>query len=368
MTSPPEISSSPSVCKADILRALSPFARPSDPKGLCLFLGEFVLYWGALAVVLFSPLLLLKVIASIVAGVKLTAFVTLGHDAAHRMLVKNKKLNKWLALGCFIPCVHNYRLWIWDHHEIHHPQTNGEHFDSFTPYSKAEFDSLPRRKQIFERIIRYPNLIGFGIHYLFQRMPRVRMWPTKAVPARHRRSAWKHFAVLVAYHLAFLTMLVLAPKFAPVSAGAAVLLGWIVPMLVFGIVTGGSLYMMHTHRQVPWFKGELDRKGDAAVEYCSTHLRLPALVSKLVHHVFAHSVHHAHPGVPCYYVPEAQKVLDDLLGDRAVTETMSFRRTVETMHACKLYDFEAHQWLDFDGRPTTAPIKLRSTSAAPSPT
>lgn len=344
--------------KAEILKALTPFAKPENAKGLALFTVEYLLYWGAIAAVLFAPSIYWKIIASVVAGIKLTAFVTLGHDAAHRTLVKNKTLNKWLAWACFIPCIHNYRLWIWDHHEIHHPQTNGEHFDSYTPYSKAEFDLLPWRKQAFERVIRAPNFVGFGIHYLFQRMLRVRIFPTSAVPKRHLKSAWVHFSALVAYQAAFISLLLAAPAFAPVGATTALMLGFVLPLFVFATITGGSLYMMHTHRDIPWFKGELDRKGDAAVEYCSTHLSLPAPISKLVHHVFAHSVHHAHPGVPCYHVPEAQKRLDEMLGNRAVSEPMSLRSTLENLKSCKLYDFDKHQWLDFDGRPTTMPIPL----------
>lgn len=341
------------------MKALAPFAKPDNLKGLLLYGSEVLIYSLAIIAVLFSSSLTWKIIASVVAGLKLTAFITLGHDAAHRMLVKNRTLNKWLAYACFIPCMHNYRMWIWDHHEIHHQHTNGEHFDSFTPYSKAEFDRLSRGKQLFERIIRAPNLIGFGIQYLFQRMPRVRIYPTSALPKRHRKSAWTHFAVVVAYHAAFLGMLSAAPKFAPISLGVALVLGYVVPFVVFGILTGGSLFLMHTNRNIPWFKGTLDRAGDAAAEYCSTNLSLPAPLSKLVHHVFAHSVHHAHPGVPCYHVLAAQRCLDDLLGERAVREPMSVRGLIQTLNACKLYDFEAHQWLDFDGNPTAPRIMLR---------
>jgi omega-6 fatty acid desaturase (delta-12 desaturase) len=364
MTSSVPRNACPPPSKAEILKALSPFAKPDDIKGMLLYSSEFLIYSLAIVAVLFSPSLGWKIVASLVAGLKLSAFVTLGHDAAHRMLVKNKTLNKWLAYACFIPCMHNYRMWIWDHHEVHHQQTNGEHFDSFTPYSKVEFDSLPWRKQVFERIIRSPNLVGFGIHYLFQRMPRVRIYPTKALPKRHRQSAWTHFAVLVAYHAAFLAMLSAAPGFAPISLGAALVLGYGLPFVVFGILVGGSLFLMHTHRNVPWFKGTLDRKGDAAAEYCSTYLTLPEPLSKLVHHVFAHSVHHAHPGVPCYHVLAAQECLDELLGERAVREPMSVRALIQTLNACKLYDFEAHQWLDFNGNPTTPRIMLRKPEPA----
>jgi omega-6 fatty acid desaturase (delta-12 desaturase) len=154
-------------------------------------------------------------------------------------------------------------------------------------------------------------------------------------------------------------MLFAAPAYAPTTAASAIILGYFLPLFIFATATGGSLYMMHTHRDIPWFQGEPDEKRDPAAEYCSTHLTLPAPISKLVHHVFSHSVHHAHPGIPCYQVPQAQKRLNELLGERAISEPLSFRRTIETLAACKLYDFEQHQWLDFNGRPTTKPINLR---------
>jgi omega-6 fatty acid desaturase (delta-12 desaturase) len=349
--------------KAQIFRELAAFAKPENSKGLAVYFFDFVLYWGAITTVLLAHPMICKVIGSIVAGVKLAAFLTLGHDAAHRTLVKSKSLNKWLACACFVPCMHNYRLWIWDHHEMHHAQTNGEHFDSYTPYSKEEFDRLPWRKQIFERVIRAPNIIGFGIHYLFQRMMRVQIFPRKEVPERHRQSAWAHFSLLVTYHSAFLMTLCAAPAFAPVSAACAVVLGFILPMFVFATVTGGALYLMHTHRDIPWFKGEPDQSGNVKAEYWATDLTLPLPVSNVVHNVFSHSVHHAHPGVPCYLVPQAQKRLNELIGARAVSEPLSFRRAVETMKACKLYDFEKHQWIDFDGRPTTGSLDVgRSAS------
>jgi omega-6 fatty acid desaturase (delta-12 desaturase) len=344
--------------RAEIYGELAPFAKPENATGLGLFFVDFVLYWGAIAMVLFAPSMNWKLVGSILAAIKLTAFLTLGHDAAHRTLVKDRKLNKWLAYACLVPCIHNYRLWIWDHHEIHHARTNGEHFDSYIPYSKEEFDRLPKRKQIFERVIRAPNVVGFGIHYLFQRMPRVRIYPTKAVPVRHQKGAWLDFGLLVAYHTLFLVMLSSAPRFAAITAMSAIVLGFALPLFIFATVTGASLYLMHTHRAIPWFKEAHHRKGDLAATYCATNLTLPGAVSKLVHHVFAHSVHHAHPGIPCYLVPQAQERLNELLGEHAVSEPMSLRRAIETLRACKLYDFEKHQWLDFDGRPTTGPLAV----------
>lgn len=345
-----------SVTKAQILAALSQFARPSNALGMTIFIAEYLAYWGSVATVLFAPSLAVKVLASLIAGLKLSAFVTLGHDAAHRTLVSNRRLNWWLAVFLFVPCMHNYRLWVWDHHEIHHPETNGDHFDSYTPFSKQEFDLLPLHRQWFERVIRSASFIGFGLHYLFQRMISVRIFPRAMVPARHRVSAWRHFTALAIFHLTFIACLLAAPAFAPVSVVQALLLGYALPLFMFACLMGGSLYLMHTHPAVPWFKGEVDRQGTGATELCSTHLALPTLVSRLIHNVFAHSAHHAHPGVPSYRLFEAQASLDALLGARAVSEPMRLSGVLHTLKTCKLYDFEEHQWLDFAGVPTTAPL------------
>jgi omega-6 fatty acid desaturase (delta-12 desaturase) len=345
------------VTKAQIRAALSQFARPSNAHGLTIFIVEYLAYWGSIALVLFAPWLAVKVLASLIAGLKLSAFVTLGHDAAHRTLVSNRRLNWWLAVFLFVPCMHNYRLWVWDHHEVHHPETNGEHFDSYTPFSKQEFDRLPLYRQWFERLIRSTSFIGFGLHYFLQRMISVRIFPRAMVPVRHRASAWRHFTTLAICHIMFIACLLAAPAFAPVSVEQALLLGYALPLFMFACLTGGSLYLMHTHPAVPWFKGEVDRRGAGATELCSTHLALPKMVSRLIHNVFAHSAHHAHPGVPSYRLLEAQAALDALLGARAVSGPMRLSRVLHTLKVCKLYDFEEHRWLDFAGVPTTASLR-----------
>jgi omega-6 fatty acid desaturase (delta-12 desaturase) len=143
----------------------------------------------------------------------------------------------------------------------------------------------------------------------------------------------------------------------------SLLLGFLLPLVIFATVTGASLYLMHTHRNIPWFKGTAARKGDYAPELCATHLTLPRPLSKFVHHVFAHSAHHAHAGVPVYNLLDAQLHLNRLLGNRAVVEPLSLWGALATMNACKLYDYDRHQWLDFDGKPSAPPIRLNARAA-----
>ena len=349
--------------KAALLRALAPFARPSNVKGLVLFAQEYLMYWGAIALLLYSPSMTVKILASVFAGFKLTAFYTLGHDAGHQTLVANKRLNWWLAQCLSIPAWQNHRLWILDHHLLHHPKTNGEQHDFYKPYSKVEFDQLSWSMQWFERFVRAPNLIGFGVNFFFTWLLATRLFPTTAVPVELRRSAWLHCLAVLAYQAGFLTLLCLAPKWAPVSLGEALGLGFFLPLAVFAIVTGASLYLMHTHQRLPWFKGSPAREGVYAPTLCAMHMTLPAPVHKFIHNVFAHSAHHAHAGVPVYHLLDAQLHLDELLGEQGLVVPMSLPGAIATMRACKLYDYEKHQWLDFDGKPTTPMICLAERGA-----
>jgi omega-6 fatty acid desaturase (delta-12 desaturase) len=90
------------------------------------------------------------------------------------------------------------------------------------------------------------------------------------------------------------------------------------------------------------------------------HLRFPAWFGGVAHHVYDHAAHHAHPGIPCYRLPEAQQRLNALLGPLAVSDTLSLRWLYQVQRRCKLYDFERHRWLDFAGKPTS---RITLTSA-----
>ena len=353
----------PAFSKQTLLKELAPFAQKSTRKGLVLCLHELVVYGALIALVLFVPSLTVKILASIVAGFKLTAFYTLGHDAGHGSLVEDKQLNWWLAQALAILSWQNHKLWVLDHHLLHHPKTNGEQYDFYRPCSKAEYDALSPAARWFERFVRSPNLIGFGVNFICRWWVTTRLAPTSQTPRQHVAAAYAHLASVLVYQAAFIGFLLWAPTFAPITQAQAIWLGFALPLAIFALVTGASLYLMHTHERLPWFKGSISRKGDFAPELCAMHMTLPRPLHKFIHNVFAHSAHHAHPGIPPYNLLDAQLHFDKLLGERALVEPMTLRGALRTMRVCKLYDFDKHQWLDFNGTPTTAPINLANRGA-----
>lgn len=343
----------PQISHRDLVMEMAGFAEKNTAHGLTLFIADFALFSAAIAGVLFAPHLALKLLASIVAGAKMANLASLGHDAAHNSLTASRRLNWLLGVLSFMPCLFNYRLWVYDHHALHHPHVNGDHVDSFKPLSKAEYDALPPSAQAWHRFIRSGNPLAFGLYYICQRWWQVKLMPRAFLPRAQHASAWKHFAFVATYFAAFTTLLACAPLFAPVSLLEAVALGLLLPFFIFQALMSASLYINHTHPDIPWFTAGAPRALTQQAEMLTVHLRLPRLLAKLVHHFFDHPAHHVYPAIPCYQLGKAQERMNELLGERAVVVDFSFSALARIVNQCKLYDYENHRWLDYQGVPTT---------------
>src|SRR5438046_10571125 len=105
----------------------------------------------------------------------------LGHDASHRTLVANKALNAILARIVFLPCLHNYTLWVIQHNRLHHQSANVKGLNSYSPLSPDEFAAATVGRRLLERIYRSPA--GFGFYYLVERW-----WADKFFPWPKNRS------------------------------------------------------------------------------------------------------------------------------------------------------------------------------------
>jgi len=349
----------------EALREIAPYVRSSTATGLAFFLYDFGLYWAGIAGVLFLPELWMKVLAATVAGLKLVSLKTLGHDAAHGCLVKGKRLNWLLGVIVYAPCLYNYRMWVYDHHVRHHPHTNGPIKDTYTPFTKAEYDAMPQWRQWLERLYRGPNVIGWSLYYLVERWWDMKLFPRDHMPELHRRAAWPHFWFLLAYAAVFLGTLTAAPLFTTMSSTQAIVLGAVYPFLVFMAFTGWGLYLQHTHPDATWLRGsnEENKAFYERGELLAVHWVMPRWFGRLTHDVMDHPVHHLHPRIPCYRLRVAQARLNHLLGEHALVEKYTLRSFLDTLRRCKLYDFENHRWLDFDGRPTTGTTRMFRVTA-----
>jgi acyl-lipid omega-6 desaturase (Delta-12 desaturase) len=352
------VSTMPSLTRREVIRQLMPYTRGSTLRGVTAFLRNFCLYWGGLLGVLFLPGLPLKILASLVMAVAQANMIPVGHDAAHRSLVLGKRLNWLLGVMSFTTCFWNYRMWIYDHHVQHHAFTNHEQHDTYTPFSKEQFDALPKWRKWLERFYRQPNPLSFGVYYIVERWAKCKVLPLGHVPAKFRPAIWRHFAFLVAYVAAIIALCAAAPLYSSTSSVVALVLGVFLPFLMSEAILSFMLWSMHTSTEVAWFHGDSARGPLAsASELVSVHVRFPPWLAWATQDVNCHPVHHLMPTIPIYRAREAQILYDRLMGDKAVVADFSWTWLADTMSRCKLYDFVNNRWLDFDGRPTSGVTK-----------
>jgi acyl-lipid omega-6 desaturase (Delta-12 desaturase) len=352
--------------RRDLIRACSRFATSSTPHGIALFALDAALYVAAIAGVLFMPALWQKIACSVIAGMAQAKLMVVAHDAAHLSLVNGRRLNRLIGIVAMTLCHYNFRLWNFEHHRLHHPDPNDAHPDAFTPLCKKEFDALPFWRQWLHRVYRAPNLIGFGVYYIVERYWWTKVGPPHYIPADQRASAWRHAALLLTWVAALATLLVAAPAFAVnLTAVEALALGLFLPFFAFQCQNSFALFTQHTDPAIPWFAETADRNGAGRAELLSVDLRTPRLMGWFYHDIFAHPVHHLLPRIPCYRVREAQDHLARLMGPHAIVRHLSPRWLLDTTSRCKLYDWQARRWTDFEGHPTSEPVTPAPADASP---
>ena len=337
---------------------LRKYVRVDSLYGSMLFLIDMSMYIALIYGVLFLPELWMKIIASVVAGIKIANLATLAHDAAHNSLTKSRLLNKLIAIASFLPGLINYQLWLYDHHRLHHARTNENFPDSYTPYSKGGYDALSPFRRWKEKLYRTPSLLYFGLYYILERWSKVKLYPQSHMPQDIHAPAWGHFALISVYFIGLMGLLACAPLYSGTSAIEAIMLGFVIPFYIFQSLYAFTVYVQHTHPRIAWFEKKPDRSSIGRQEFISVQLVFPEWLSVLMHHVYEHGAHHVCPAIPCYQLKPAQARLNELIGERAVSQHFSFEWLFETMRTCKLYDYDNHCWLDFDGSPTSGPTLL----------
>jgi omega-6 fatty acid desaturase (delta-12 desaturase) len=65
-----------------------------------------------------------------------------------------------------------------------------------------------------------------------------------------------------------------------------------------------------------------------------------------------HTAHHVDTQVPLYRLRRAQSLLEQACAGDVPVQRFSWSYFRRCVAACKLYDYERHAWLDFDGTVT----------------
>jgi omega-6 fatty acid desaturase (delta-12 desaturase) len=174
---------------------------------------------------------------------------------------------------------------------------------------------------------------------------------------------WDNVLVL-SVGAAWITALVLWAVYDNHSVTWTLLCGFVVPFLAFNCIMGWVIYVQHTHPEVAWFDKREEWQKRLGFITTTINVVVPKSLGNILHDILEHGAHHVNTGVPLYRLRAAQTALKNAVPQLARVYVLNWKRYWATVRTCKLYDYANHQWLDFKGRVTAAPLFPESAPAA----
>lgn len=337
----------------------------STVQGLLSFLTAATLYgltlWGALA----APWWPLQLASGLLNGLFIGMIFIVGHDACHGGLTPYETLNHALGRVAFWPSLTPFTTWEYAHNRIHHSYTNWRGKDyAWAPWSKDEYDQMTPWRRCLER--HYRSLAGLGTYYLVEYWWKHLMF----LRGEERREMKRTGAYLLdlALVLAFAvgeTALVLyvASNLEPASGFwdgftsplALIMTALVLPFAMWNWFMSFAIFQHHNHPRVAWFLDRAEWDFFAGQVENTVHVVMPWYLEFLTAHIMQHTAHHVDPRIPLYRLTGSQQSLEEAFPTEIVVECWTFATLAYTLARCKLYDYDNHRWLNFRGRPTTAP-------------
>ena len=338
--------------------------RRSTLQALAILAVEVIGYLACAALALAPLPYALNLLGGVLAGHAIAILFTVGHDACHQSFTPSTRLNRWIGRGVFILSLHAASLWVLGHNRIHHGSTNLRGRDYvWEPMSPADYAAASPIRRWFYRLCR--SRLGALPYYLVEMW-----WKKNFLPiAPEARSNWREHIfdsvfVVAAGALHIWAVVAIGGVWTPGRSPWLVFVAaWLVPFLVWNWFMGMVIYAHHTHPFVPWFEREEDWNYLASQVLGTVHVRLPRPWTWLDNNIMEHNAHHALPVIPMYHLQTAQRRIRAAFPDiqHLYLSPAAFCRIAD---ACKLYDFAARRWTDFDGRPTGEVLLVAEDVAA----
>jgi fatty acid desaturase len=262
--------------------------RPDNWHNALYLAGDYAIIAGSIAFCVALPNLLTYLVAVVLIASRMRAFDNLTHEASHRLLFKNREINRWAGmLLCSFP-IGTSPYAYWRSHMIHHKNLGDPQVDpDLIRYRLFGVDRFPVSRPALAKHLVKVFLLAHTPRYL---MGTVRSFIYNRHAPKHERWA------MLAYWLAVPTVVT------ALGVWQGFLLFWVVPYLtVFQILRYLAEISEH---------GGLYHKSNEEIELIRNNFCNPLWRPlQYPHHDFFHLVHHLFPGVPHYNLRKVHRLL-----------------------------------------------------------
>jgi omega-6 fatty acid desaturase (delta-12 desaturase) len=311
---------------------------------------DLALFGAGTALVLLASSLALKLAGMLVVTAAIVRLFLIGHDACHGSFFGSARLNAFCGRIAFLPSMTAFSLWEVGHNTAHHGFNNLKGRDQvWAPFSKAEFDRLPRHRQELERLYRCGG--GWGLYYL------VEMWWKKLFFASRKeigssRRRYKLDSLLVtAGGLLWIGTVFVTSRATGQSFALLATLAILLPFLLWNVIIGFVVYLHHTGPKIAWFQNRQEWQRRRAYLTSTACVRFPLGIDRLMHSIMEHNAHHLNPRISMFTLRAAQRALQENFPELG-SYRLDWNSYLDSVRRCKLYDYANHAWLDFSGKVT----------------
>jgi acyl-lipid omega-6 desaturase (Delta-12 desaturase) len=271
----------------------------------------------------------------------------LGHDACHGSFTANARLNELIARFAFLPSLTPLGRWRLGHNQTHHAYTNRRGLDFvWAPFSPQEWGALSPPRRLLERV--YRSAPGLGLHYFADIWCGYLIAPRPGARAPFRAPHALDTVLLAAVTFVVACVVVLTARHTGQNPVLLVLVAMTWPFAVWNAQMGFAIYHHHTDPAIRWHRASDPVPGDLQLD-ATQHVVFPGAVNALFHNIFEHAAHHVDTLIPLYNLPAAQAALRDTYGEAVRAKRWTLRGFLDTVHRCKLYDYDEGCWTDFHG-------------------
>jgi acyl-lipid omega-6 desaturase (Delta-12 desaturase) len=125
------------------------------------------------------------------------------------------------------------------------------------------------------------------------------------------------------------------------------------PFMVWNWVMAFVTLQHHTHPRVRWFDNETEWSYFQSQIAGTVHMTFPRVIELAFANIFEHTAHHADKFTPLYNLRPSQQTLEHQYPDHVILQRASLAHLRDILKRCRLYDYRAGRWMDFEGRHTT---------------
>lgn len=324
--------------------------------GVTLVVALCVVYCAVFTAILVAQNGWLKCALAALLGLTTGVLFVVGHDASHCSLLHSAAANRWLARICFLPSAHPNETWDSEHNRQHHSWTNLATKDGgYPPLTLAQYMVLSPLAKAWHRLGYTLPFIAVGYLTIWWRS-QIRIYKPRSGMVRSTAIYWFEVAAIAGF---FALQTFTVWQFgAWVGQGTAWFAAeWLaciaLPFYVWNTTMAFVTIQHHTHPNLRWYDNQAEWSVFAGQVEGTVHVTWPLWFDLAFHNIFQHTAHHADKHVPLYRLRESQRALSNAFPQAVTVQKGSLRNLSAVLKTCRLYDYQSHRWMGWDGGHTS---------------